>query len=88
MCEHGDVCGCGHEHVGHVHNPNPWFPYGFSFPHRMNEFHGYRLPLTKEEELKLLEQWKTKMEKSKTKIDNKLVRIEQRIKKLKESGER
>lgn len=81
MCEHGDVCGCGQEHVGYVHNPNYRFPYGFSFLHRMNEFHGYRLPLTKEEELKLLEQWKTK-------IDNKLVRIEQRIKELKESGEK
>lgn len=81
MCEHGDVCGCGHEHIGYVHNPNHGFPYGFSFPHRMNEFHGYRLPLTKEEELKLLEPWKTK-------IDNKLVRIEQRIKELKESGEK
>lgn len=88
MCEHGDELGYGYEHVEQEHKSYHMFPYGFPFPHHMYEYRGYRLPLTKEGELELLEEWKTKMEEWKTKMDNKLARIEQRIEELKKGGAR
>jgi hypothetical protein len=77
MCEQG--CGYGHEHghIEHGHIPHHEFPHGV---HGYPEYHGYRHHLTKEEELKVLEDWKKKLQ-------NKLARMEQRIGELKESGE-
>jgi prefoldin subunit 5 len=49
----------------------------------MDGYRGYRLPPTREEELEILEKWKTKIEEAKTKMDKKLARIEQRIEELK-----
>ncbi len=74
----------GHEHVGPERIPHRGLPYG-STQRREHEFsyRGYRLPPTREEELEILEKWKTKMEEAKTKMDKKLARIEQRIEELK-----
>ena len=57
-------------------------------PHHEYEFsyRGYRLPPTREEELEILEKWKTKIEEAKTKMDKKLARIEQRIEELKKEA--
>ena len=67
MCEHG----CGHEHehghIEHGHIPHHEFPHGAH-------------PLSKEKELRVLEDWKKKRQ-------NKLARMEQRIGELKERGE-
>ena len=64
---------------------------GFGYehpPHHEYEFgyRGYILPPTKEEELEILEKWKTKMGEWKTKMDKKLARIEQRIEELKKEA--
>lgn len=75
MCEHGCVSGHGHIEYGHI--PHHEFPHGV---HGYQEYHGYRHLLTKEDELRVLEDWKKKLR-------NKLVGIEQRIGELKESGE-
>ena len=83
MSEH-EYVGHGHEHVGPER-----IPYGFSSPQRREYefgYRGYRLPPTREEELDILEKWKTKMEEAKTKMDKKLARIEQRIEELKKKA--
>ena len=67
MCEHGYE----HEHIGHEHISH--------HPHHMHEYHGYREPLTKEEELKILEEGKKKMQ-------SELTRVEQRMEELKEEA--
>jgi hypothetical protein len=48
-------------------------------PHHMHEYHGYREPLTKEEELKILEEGKKRMQ-------SELTRVEQRMVELKEEA--
>jgi hypothetical protein len=71
---------------GREYAPSHRPPQGF--PHHEFEYgyRGYRLPPTKEEELEILEKWKTKMEEAKTKMDKKLARIDQRIEKLKKEA--
>jgi hypothetical protein len=71
-----------HERTGPERIPYRGFPHGFPSPqHHEYEFgyRGYRLPPTREEELEILEKWKTKM-------DKKLARIEQRIEELKKEA--
>ena len=83
-----------HEHIGHEHTrperiPPRGLPYGFPSQQRREyefEYRGYRLPPTREEELEILEKWKTKTEEAKTKMDKKLARIEQRIEELKKEA--
>ena len=84
MYEHGS----GHEHP---HPPQHAPPHGFpqyGFPQREygSGYRGYTLPPTREEELEILEKWKTKVEQGKAKMDKKLVRIEQRIEELKKEA--
>lgn len=67
MCEHGYE----HEHIGHE--------YISHHPHPMHEYHGYRQHLTKEEELKILEEGKKRMQ-------SELTRVEQRMVELKEEA--
>ena len=80
-----------HEHIGHGYEHERTgperIPHGFP-QRREYEFgyRGYRLPPTREEELEILEKWKTKMEEAKTKMDKKLARIEQRIEELKKEA--
>jgi hypothetical protein len=74
MCGHGHEQVYGHEHPSH-YTPHHWFPqheYG-------SGYHGYVLPPTREEELEILEKWKTQMEKWKVKMEKKLARIDRRI---------
>ena len=80
-----------HEHIGHGYEHERTgperIPHG-STQRREYEFgyRGYRLPPTREEELEILEEWKTKMEEVKIKMDKKLARIEQRIEELKKEA--
>ena len=75
MGEHG--LEYGHEHAPSYRLPHHEFEYGYR---------GYTLPPTREEELEILEKWKTKIEEAKTKMDKKLARIEQRIEELKKEA--
>ena len=82
-----------HEHIGHGYEHErirpERIPYGFpSTQRREYEFgyRGYRLPPTREEELDILEKWKTKIEEAKIKMDKKLARIVQRIEELKKEA--
>ena len=75
MGEHG--LEYGHEHAPSHGLPHHEYEYGYR---------GYILPPTREEELELLEKWKTKIEEAKTKMDKKLARIEQRIEELKKEA--
>ena len=86
MSEHEHI-GPGQEHVGPGRIPHSGLPYG-STQRREYEFgyRGYRLPPTREEELEILEKWKTKVEEAKTKMDKKLARIVQRIEELKKEA--
>ena len=82
MYEHEHESGQPPQHV-----PPHGFPQ-YGFPHReyVSGYRGYTLPPTMEEELEILEKWKTKIEKGKAKMDKKLVRIEQRIEELKKEA--
>lgn len=64
MCEHGYE----QEHIGHEHISHQ--------PHHMHEYHGYREPLTKEEELKILEEGKRRMQSELTRIEQRMVELE------------
>ena len=77
-----------HEHIGHEHVGPERISHRGSPQRREYEFgyRGYRLPPTREEELEILEKWKTKMEEVKTKMDKKLARIEQRMEELKKEA--
>ena len=86
MSEHGHEYRFEHEQVGRGHIPYYKIPQRFPFPHHMQEYGGYRLPPTREEELEILEKWKVKMEEAKTGMDKKLARIEQRIEELKKEA--
>lgn len=62
--------GSGYEHSP-PHTPQHWFPqyeYG-------SGYHGYILPLTREEELEILEMWNAILETWKAMVDKKLARI-------------
>ena len=67
----------GHEHKTQEH-PHPQGAH--------DEYRGYRIPPTREEELKILEEWKTKTSEFKTKIDTKLAKIEARMDELKKEA--
>jgi hypothetical protein len=79
--------GYEHERIGPERIPYRGFPHRF-LQRREYEFgyRGYRLPPTREEEVEILEKWKTKIEEAKTKMDKKLARIEQRIEELKKEA--
>ncbi|MEA1906402.1 MAG: hypothetical protein U9N12_05540 [Euryarchaeota archaeon] len=67
----------GHECPSH-RPPQHWFPqyeYG-------SGYHGYILPLTREDELEILEKWNVITEKWKAMMDKKLARIADTIGKL------